>query len=168
MQRAGLRLLSGAVIPIQTEARRYLALRTALMRMWAIVLIQTFARRWLTYPAFQPKNHAALVLQRVFRGDCDRDRILLEHCCAIEIQRRVRGLLATLDVYDFIYKITILQSVIRGRQAISYATDRMVFIIKSQSLVRRYWCVDACFGSIMLQLSFKRRGEVPPIISGIS
>jgi hypothetical protein len=68
MQRAGVRLLSATVIPIQKVARRYLASRTALMRMWAIVLIQTLGRRELAYSAFQTKKHGALLLQRVFRG----------------------------------------------------------------------------------------------------
>jgi hypothetical protein len=52
----------------------------------------------LAYPAFQPKQHGALVLQRVFRGGRDRDRLLLEHCCAmvfiIQSQSLARGYLA--------------------------------------------------------------------------
>jgi hypothetical protein len=79
------------------------------------------------------------LLQRVFRGGGrDRKQLLLEHCGAIEIQRHTRGFLATMHVYDSIYKITMVQSVIRRHKAISYATDRMVFIIQSQSLARGF------------------------------
>mmetsp|Transcript_7630 Transcript_7630/g.15671 ORF Transcript_7630/g.15671 Transcript_7630/m.15671 type:complete len:1781 (+) Transcript_7630:812-6154(+) len=138
MQRAGLRLLSAAVIPIQAAARRHLALRAALVRMWAIVLIQTTVRRWSAQTTHQLKKKAAIDIQRVSRGMKVRDQLLLEHCCAIEIQRRVRGFLATVHVYEAIYKITVVQSIVRRQQAIGKATDRMILILQLQSLVRGF------------------------------
>jgi len=138
MQRAGLRLLSAAVIPIQCLARKHMALREALTRMWAIVVIQACARRWLAMKTFDEKRSAALTIQRVHRGGCVRDRLLLEQCCAIEIQRHARGLLATLDVYEKIYKITMIQSSVRKFLAMNKAMDTMVSIIQIQSVIRMF------------------------------
>jgi hypothetical protein len=46
--------------------------------------------------------------------------------------------LATLLVYGSLYKIAIVQNVIRRHQAIRYAADRMAFVIQSQSLARGF------------------------------
>jgi IQ calmodulin-binding motif len=136
MQRAGLRLLSAAVIPIQAVARRHLAFRAALTRMWAIVVIQAIARRWFERSHYNRQREAAVKIQALYRGGSMRDHELLEHCCAIEIQRHVRGLIASLHVYDDIYKITLAQACVRRKQAMNYAMDRMVAIIEMQSLFR--------------------------------
>ena len=138
MQRAGLRLLSAAVIPIQTAARRHLALRHALARMWAIVVIQSWYRSAIKQVEFERKRCAAVLIQSVYRGGLVRDEVLLQQCCAIEIQRVVRGYLATLSVYEDLYNITMVQSLVRRKLAINRATDRMVFAIQLQSLVRGF------------------------------
>jgi hypothetical protein len=51
MQRAGLRLLSSAVVPIQAVVRRHLALRQALPQLLAIVILQKALAR-----VFDPKR----------------------------------------------------------------------------------------------------------------
>lgn len=140
MQRASLRLLSKQVIPIQTAIRRYLALRVALTRMWAVIEIQACARRFLVFNSLDFQHDCACLIQSVYRGGRVRDQVLLEHCCAVEIQRCVRGYLATLAVYEEIYQITLVQSIVRRKQAIDRATDRMVFVIQLQSLARGYLC----------------------------
>jgi IQ calmodulin-binding motif len=136
MQRAGLRLLSAAVIPIQSAVRRYLAFRTALVRMWAIVTIQAVARRWLV--RYDDFKWATIKIQSLYRGGKVRDKILLEHCCAIEIQRHVRGLIASWYVYDELYKITLVQACARRKLAIDHAMDRMVAVIQVQAACRGF------------------------------
>ena len=138
MQRSLLRLLSKQVIIIQCAARRFLALRKTYTRIWAAVEIQAIARRFIYEQRFLLQREAACIIQAVYRGGRVRDQILLEHCCAVEIQRCVRGYLATLEVYEEIYQITLVQSMVRRRQAIDRATDRMVFVIQVQSLARGY------------------------------
>lgn len=136
MQRAGLRLLSAAVVPIQAAARRYLCLREALTRMWAIVVIQAMTRRWLATSRYKQQRSAATKIQSIQRGGMVRDQLMLEHCCAIEIQRHVRGLIASLFVYEQIYKITVAQACVRRKLALDKAMDRMVAIIQIQSVFR--------------------------------
>jgi hypothetical protein len=106
--------------------------------MWAVIVIQALSRRFLTRSSLERQHDSAVAIQTVYRGGRARDQVLLEHCCAVEIQRCVRGFLATLEVYEEIYQITIVQSVVRRRQAIDLATDRMVFIIQLQSLARGF------------------------------
>jgi hypothetical protein len=138
MQRAGVRLLSATVIPIQCAIRRHLALRHALTRMWSIVAIQTCARRWMTQRFYQRQRQAATTIQAIYRGGSVRDQVLLEHCCAIEIQRHVRGYLASLSVCEQIYMITLVQACLRRRLAINRAMDRMVSIIQIQACSRGF------------------------------
>jgi hypothetical protein len=138
MQRAGVRLLSAAVIPIQCAIRRHLALRHALTRMWSIVAIQTCVRRWMTHRFYQRQRQAATVIQAMYRGGSVRDQVLLEHCCAIEIQRHVRGYLASLNVCEQIYMITLVQACLRRKLAINRAMDRMVSIIQIQACSRGF------------------------------
>ena len=138
MQRAGLRLLSAAVIPIQASARRHLALRKALTRMWAIVILQSLARRWIARSSYKKKLFGAIAIQAWFRGCVVRDEALLKECCAIEVQRIVRGHLATIRVYEDIFRITIVQSVARRKLAIDHATDKMILVLQLQGLVRGF------------------------------
>lgn len=136
MQRAGLRLLSAAVVPIQSAVRRHLAFRSALTRMWAIVTIQAATRRWLI--RYDDFRWATIKLQALHRGSRVREQLLLEHCCAIEIQRHVRGLIASWYVYDEIYKIKLVQACVRRKLAMEHAMDRMVSIIQIQSISRGF------------------------------
>jgi IQ calmodulin-binding motif len=138
MHRAGLRLLSAAVVPIQTAVRRHLALRKALTRMWAIVVLQSLARRWIANTSYLRMRRASVTIQAWFRGCTVRDEALLKECCAIEIQRIVRGHLATIQVYEDIFRITIVQSIVRRKIAIDYATDKMILVLQLQGLARGF------------------------------
>ena len=61
IQRAGVRLLWAAAIPIQTQARRFLARQAAIRRMCGILTIQAFVRRWLAERDLEiGKTHVAM------------------------------------------------------------------------------------------------------------
>jgi hypothetical protein len=138
MQRAGLRLLSAAIIPIQTEVRRFLAMRRALTRMWALIVIQTYARRWMARKQYQKEITSIVAVQALFRGGDARNDLVYHHICVIEIQRFVRGYLATMRVYEDIYKVTMVQSYVRMKLAMDKATHRMALVIQLQSVVRSF------------------------------
>ncbi|OEU15173.1 hypothetical protein FRACYDRAFT_261552 [Fragilariopsis cylindrus CCMP1102] len=138
MQRVGLRLLSTAIIPIQTEVRRFLAMRQALTRMWALIVVQTYTRNVLAKKHYHKALNSITVIQATFRGHRARNYIIDKHICAIEIQRFVRGYLATMKVYEEIYKVTLVQSLVRKRIAMDYAAYRMALIIQLQAAARRF------------------------------
>lgn len=138
MQRAGLRLLSAAIIPIQTEARRFLAMRRALTRMWALIVIQTYARRWMARRQFEQDISSIITVQALARGRNVRNDIVCQHICAIEIQRHVRGYLSTMRVYEAIFKVTMIQSYVRMKLAMEEATRRMALVIQLQAVARRF------------------------------
>ena len=138
MQRVGLRLLSTAIIPIQTEVRRFLAMRQALTRMWALIVVQTYTRNFLAKKHYRKALNSITVIQATFRGHRARNYIIDKHICAIEIQRFVRGYLATMKVYEEIYKVTLVQSLVRKRIAMDYAAYRMALIIQLQAAARRF------------------------------
>lgn len=138
MQRLGMRLLSSAIIPIQTEVRRFLATRQALTRMWALIVIQAHTRRFLARKKFQKAIDSAITIQSVLRGHLARNEVIDKHICAIEIQRFVRGYLATMQVYEDIYKVTLVQSLVRMRIAMDYAAYRMSLIIQLQAIARGF------------------------------
>jgi len=138
MQRVGLRLLSSAIIPIQTEVRRFLAMRNALTRMWALIIIQTYTRRFLAQKIYRQKLNSVVTIQAVVRGHIARNEVIDKHICAIEIQRFVRGYLATMQVYEDIYKVTLVQSLVRTRIAMDYAAYRMSLIIQLQAIARGF------------------------------
>ena len=121
MQRAGMRLLSAAIIPIQTEVRRFLAMRRALTRMWALIVIQTHARRWIARKHYENDIKSIVTVQAVVRGRNVREDLAFNHMCASEIQRVVRGYQATMRVYEDIYKVTMVQSWVRMRIAMERA-----------------------------------------------
>lgn len=121
LQRAGLKLLSAAIIPIQTEIRRFLALRRAMTRMWGLIVIQAYARKWLAKNRYVKSLKSVVKIQAVTRGALTRDYMDYKHVCAIEIQRVMRGYLATMTVYEDIYRVTIVQNAWRKRAAINKA-----------------------------------------------
>ena len=137
-QRAGVRLLSSAVIPIQAAARRFLARREALSMLWAAIVIQARFRSFLEETRYEIKVYAAMRIQAAARGMLVRDRLMFEDYCATEIQRHVRGHLAAVRVYETIYKISLVQSQVRMKLAIKDATIRMYCVFKIQSVARRY------------------------------
>ncbi|KAG7372329.1 IQ calmodulin-binding motif-containing protein [Nitzschia inconspicua] len=138
MQRVGLRLLSGAIIPIQTEVRRFLATRKALTRMWALIVIQTYARRMLARRWYEDSLYAVVTIQRFLRGYNTRVDVISKHVNAIQIQRIVRGYLATIHVYEEIYKVTLVQSWIRMKIAMDNAAYRMAHVIQVQAVARGF------------------------------
>ena len=138
MQRAGLRLLSAAVIPIQTEVRRFLAMRRALTRMWALIVIQAYVRRHVARKKYQDDVRAIVRVQALARGNMERNELIYRHICAIEVQRHVRGYLATMRVYEEIYKVTMVQSFVRMKLAMEEATNRMALVIQLQSVARGF------------------------------
>jgi hypothetical protein len=138
MQRAGLRLLSAAIIPIQTEVRRFLAMRRALTRMWALIVIQAAARRWMVRKEFAKDLCAIVKVQAICRGNQKRSDLIYKHICAIEIQRFVRGYLSTMRVYESIYRVTMVQSYVRMKLAMEEATNRMALVIQLQSVARGF------------------------------
>jgi hypothetical protein len=54
----------------------------------------------------------------------------------MEIQRHVRGLLASLYVFEQVYMITMVQVCVRRNQAMDMAMNRMVTVIHIQSIFR--------------------------------
>ena len=140
MQRAGLRLLSAAIIPIQSEVRRFLSMRRALTRMWALIVIQTYCRRWSARHYYINCIISITKVQSMFRGIQVRSMIQDQAVCAVEIQRYMRGYLATMRVYEEIYKVTIVQSFVRMKLAINLATHKMALVIQLQSFCRGFLC----------------------------
>jgi hypothetical protein len=138
MQRAGLRLLSAAIIPIQTEVRRFIAMRRALTRMWALIVIQTYSRRWIARKQYVKEINSIVTIQAVARKRAVQSDLIYQHICAIEIQRFMRGYLATMQVYEDIYKVTMVQSYVRMRIARNEATYRMALVIQAQAAARGF------------------------------
>jgi hypothetical protein len=159
MQRAGLRLLSAAIIPIQTEVRRFLSIRRALTRMWALIVIQTYSRSWIERKRYLDDVRAIITVQAIVRGQKARSILQYETSKAIEIQRYMRGYLATMRVYEEIYKVTIIQSFVRMKLAIDNATHRMAAIILIQSRIRgfrvRREFQEKRAGAIVIQSSWR-------------
>ena len=136
IQRAGLRLLSAAAVPIQTEIRRFLARCKAQDRMWAVFIIQAYFRRWLAEIYRYEAIYAAMLIQSNFRGWLVRDNLEDEHYCATQIQRIARGYLATMSVYEDLYNVTVIQSLVRRRFAYKEAAIRLYCVVKIQSVGR--------------------------------
>jgi myosin heavy subunit len=136
MQRAGLRLLSSAVVPIQAVVRCHSALRRALPHCWQSSFCKKHLRGYLARRDFKAARKAAIAVQRVYQGGTVRHQMLLEHCCAMEIQRHVRGLLASLYVFEQVHMITMVQACVRRKQAMDTAMNGMVAVIHIQSIFR--------------------------------
>ena len=157
IQRAGVRLLWAAAIPIQTQLRRFMARQAAIRRVCAVLTIQAvsqipsiiilryamcslyictpyqFVRRWLAERDLEIAIWSAIQIQASFRGWFARDSLEDNHYCATQIQRVARGYLATMHVFEDLYSITIVQSVARMHLAINRAVDRLSSIIAIQS-----------------------------------
>jgi len=140
IQRAGMRLLSAAAIPIQTEMRRVLGKRRAEDRAWAIITAQAYFRRWKAELMMYKYLYCATRIQAAFRGWLVRDALKDKHYCATQIQRICRGYLATMKVYEALYNITVVQSVARRHAAIKEAETRYDSIICIQSVYRGVQC----------------------------
>lgn len=117
IQRAGRRLLAKAAVPIQAGARRFLAQREAVNRMWALIEIQSYMRRWKAQASLYAYRHCALTLQRVYRGMQIRNHQEKLHGSATQIQKLVRGYLAAVKTFDTVYRIILVQARARGNAA---------------------------------------------------
>ena len=131
IQRAGRRLLSKAAIPIQCAARRFLAKREAVDRMWALIEVQSYFRRWRCETNLQASIHSASLIQAHFRGWLARDKVKDMQYCAVQIQKVVRGYLASVHAYDAIYCVARIQALVRGhseRKAHALRKETAVFL----------------------------------------
>ena len=117
IQRAGVRLLSKAAIPIQTCARQYLARREASNRMQATLVLQSCFRRWQSEAFLRAYRHACTKVQAAFRSWSVREAVTFEHYNATQIQKVVRGYIAMAYVYDTIYWVARIQATMRGKLA---------------------------------------------------
>jgi len=160
IQRAGVRLLWAAAIPIQTQARRYLARQLAIKKMCAVLTVQSFIRRWLAERDLEIALWSAIQIQAAWRGWFARDSLEDNHYCATQIQRVVRGYLATMHVFEDLYSITIVQSVVRMHFAINKAVDRLSSIIVIQAWYRGVQCRCQCrereYSAIAIQSNWRR------------
>ncbi|CAJ1955091.1 unnamed protein product [Cylindrotheca closterium] len=138
MQQAGLKMLSATIIPMQAQVRRFLAMRRALTRMWALIVIQAHTRRWIAEKHYRSTLQSAITIQAIVRGHLARDDLDFKHVCAIEIQRVMRGYMSTMKVYEDIYKITVIQSYVRMKQAVDTASWKMAHIVQLQSVFRGF------------------------------
>jgi len=136
IQRAGVRLLSAAAVPIQTEIRRFIAKRRAEDRIWALTVIQSYFRMWKAETIRFETLYCVTKIQACFRGWLLRDTLEDEHFCATEIQKIARGYLATMQVYEDLYNITVVQSIARRKAAIVKAKIRLNSILTIQSFYR--------------------------------
>ncbi|GAX10356.1 hypothetical protein FisN_3Lh566 [Fistulifera solaris] len=114
IHRAGIRVLSKSAVPIQNAARRFLAQREAIDRMWGILEIQCYMRRWKAEAALLAYQSSARTIQRVFRGAQVRKKLEVNHMAAIEIQKVIRGYLACVSTFDTVFRIIVAQSAARG------------------------------------------------------
>lgn len=114
IQRAGRRILSKSAIPIQCAARRYIAKRHAIDRMWALIEIQSYYRRWRAETNLQASIHSAVQIQSAFRGWLERDQLKDMHSSATQIQKIVRGYICQAKVYDTMYYIVRIQAFFKG------------------------------------------------------
>jgi hypothetical protein len=114
IQRAGIRVLSKSAVPIQSAARRFLAQREAIDRMWGILEIQCYMRRWKAEAALLAYQTSAQTIQKVFRGTQVRKELEVKHMAAINIQKVIRGYLACVSTFDTVYRIIVAQAAARG------------------------------------------------------
>ena len=117
IQRAGVRLLSKAAIPIQTCARQYLARQEASNRMQATLVLQSFFRQWQSEAFLRAYKHACTKVQAAFRSWSVREAVAFEHYNATQIQKVVRGYIAMAYVYDTLYWVARVQATMRGKLA---------------------------------------------------
>jgi IQ calmodulin-binding motif len=126
IQRAGRRLLSRAAIPVQSAARRFLAKRRAVDRMWALLEIQSYIRRWRAEVSFLASRSSAGLIQRIFRGSHTRREQRARQNAATQIQKVVRGYIYAIRVYEDVYRVILVQALARrGRCRRKYELLRL-------------------------------------------
>ena len=138
IQRAGRRLLAKAAVKIQAEARRYLAQKEAVDRMWALLEIQSYCRRWRAECSMIASKTAASDIQRIYRGSRCRMLYVEKQSAAIEIQRMIRGYLSAVFVYEQVYQIILLQARARGNGVRHMLTHLNTEATRIQSAYRSF------------------------------
>lgn len=138
IQRAGRRLLSKAAIPIQASARRYLAQRQAVDRMWALIEIQSYLRRFKSQASLLCYRHSSTKIQAVFRGSRCRAVLHDQQVAATQIQKIVRGFLAAASTYDTVYCIILIQAKARGQFVRKTISDQAKSSRSIQSVYRGF------------------------------
>ena len=136
LARAGLRLLSASVAPMQAAARGFLARRGILTKWWAALVIQSRFRAHIQEEKFLEQQYAAIQIQRVARGVLVFQRLCLEDYCATEVQKIFRGHIASNRYRCEIHDITICQAQWRSRQARKEASERHDYLLLLQAWVR--------------------------------
>lgn len=143
IQRAGRRLLAKAAIPIQAAARRHLAQRAAVDRMWALIELQSYFRRfraeaYLYAHVQSAKISAATQIQRIVRGFLAAVRTYYTVYSIVQIQARVRGDLVRQNLAEQSGGATVIQTIYRGFQARKDAEDRQVCALLVQTQFRSF------------------------------
>jgi hypothetical protein len=137
IRRASLRLLSKSAVPLQNAARRYLAQKRAVDRMWGLLEIQCYMRRWRAETHLLACRVGVTTIQRVFRGFRARDAIRAQkYAAATAIQKVFRGYIASLHVYEDIYRVLLIQAIARGKQTRDELSMRSFCATRIQALVR--------------------------------
>ena len=104
-----------AAVVVQTAIRRMLAIR-AVKSIRAQHASQVNARRFNT-KAVDMYELAAIDIQSAFRGWWVRDSLNVDHFCATRIQSQFRAYRCRMDFFYDIYRIIVVQSIWRRRQA---------------------------------------------------
>lgn len=138
IQRAGRRILSKSAIPIQCAARRYIAKREAVDRMWAVIEIQSYYRRWRAEANLQASVHSATQIQAISRGWSARYKLNDMNDSATQIQKVVRGYLCQARVYDTMYYIVRLQAFFRGCYQLTMQAKKQSAVTQLQKYLRGY------------------------------
>ena len=138
IQRAGRRILSKSAIPIQCAARRYIAKREAVDRMWALIEVQSYYRRWRAEASLQASIHSAVQIQSTFRGWSARDKLKDMNYSATQIQRIVRGYICQAKVYDCMYYIVRIQALFRGSYERKLQKKKQAAATELQKFLRGY------------------------------
>ena len=138
IQRAGRRLLAKAAIPVQAAARRYLAQKEAVDRMWALLEIQSYFRRWRAEAAFIASRVAGIQIQSVLRGALCRSKLYAQQHSATQIQRIFRGYMCAIRVYDAVYRIILVQAKVRGNIARDNHFLHLVSAVAIQAAMRGF------------------------------
>jgi IQ calmodulin-binding motif len=138
IQRAGRRILSKSAIPIQCAARRYIAKREAVDRMWALIEVQSYYRRWRAEASLQASIHSAVQIQSTFRGWSARDKLKDMNYSATQIQKIVRGYICQAKVYDCMYYIVRLQAFYRGCSERTRLKKKQAAATELQKYLRGY------------------------------
>ena len=138
IQRAGRRLLGKASIPIQACARRYLAQKLAVDRMWALIEIQSFMRRWRAEAHLLACSLAATTIQRMVRGHHAKRYLSVAIRATTSIQRIVRGHLASAWAFDTVYAAIVIESLARRFLAQRNLSKKSHAVILWQTARRGY------------------------------